>query len=95
MRLDAAARHARGVAAQHGSGGQLSGAWGRSAQVGPDSFSVYLIPETLRVTTLGRVSEGDRLNVEIDAQTQAIVDTVERILPELIASRLAPDNAVV
>jgi riboflavin synthase len=43
------------------------------------SFTVHLIPETLRMTTLGKKSEGDRVNIEIDSQTQAIVDTVERI----------------
>ena len=49
--------------------------------VNPDkkTFSVHLIPETLRVTTLGRKHAGDKVNIEIDAQTQAIVDTVERI----------------
>ena len=40
-------------------------------EVGPDSFSVYLIPETLRATVLGERSVGDTVNVEIDAQTQA------------------------
>ena len=44
------------------------------------SFCVYLIPETLRVTTLGRKSVGDRVNIEVEAQTQAIVTTVERVL---------------
>lgn len=52
------------------------------AQVEPDRFCVYLIPETLRMTTFGSLSEGDEVNVEIDPQTQAIVDTVERYLNE-------------
>jgi riboflavin synthase alpha subunit len=39
-------------------------------EVGPDWFSVYLIPETLRVTTLGGKQEGDYVNIEVDAQTQ-------------------------
>lgn len=43
-------------------------------------FSVHLIPETLAVTTLGALAPGDRVNIEVDAQTQAIVDTVERVL---------------
>lgn len=43
------------------------------------TFSVHLIPETLRKTTLGRKGVGEHVNVEVDAQTQAIVDTVERI----------------
>lgn len=52
------------------------------ARVEPDRFCVYLIPETLRMTTFGSITEGDRVNVEIDPQTQAIVDTVERYLDE-------------
>lgn len=43
-------------------------------------FSVHLIPETLRITTFGSIQEGDDINIEIDSQTQAIVDTVERVL---------------
>ena len=44
------------------------------------SFSVSLIPETLSRTTLGSVQEGALLNLEIDPETQSIVDTVERLL---------------
>lgn len=40
-------------------------------------FSVHLIPETLKKTNLGMKKPGDLVNVEIDAQTQAIVETVE------------------
>ena len=43
-------------------------------------FCVHLIPETLQRTTLGAKRLGDRINIEIDPQTQAIVDTVERVL---------------
>jgi riboflavin synthase len=88
-------------------------------EVEGDAFSVYLIPETLRVTTLGRRAaafeqaaaaaaaaaaagagagaaaaagggddggggggggKGLRCNIEVEAQTQAVVDTVERVL---------------
>lgn len=45
-------------------------------------FDVHLIPETLRVTNLGERQVGDRVNVELDARTVAIVDTVERVLRE-------------
>ena len=50
-----------------------------------NTFAVSLIPETLERTTLGRVSVGDLVNVEFDAQTQAIVNTVRDVLadPEL------------
>jgi riboflavin synthase len=46
------------------------------------SFAVNLIPETLRLTGLGDKKPGDRLNVELDPRTVAIVDTVERVLAE-------------
>ena len=48
--------------------------------VGEDSFCVHLIPETLRRTLFGTRQAGDTVNVEIDPQTQAIVDAVGRIL---------------
>ncbi|MBT9184341.1 riboflavin synthase subunit alpha [Pectobacterium punjabense] len=43
-------------------------------------FCVHLIPETLNRTTLGLKRLGNRINIEIDPQTQAMVDTVERVL---------------
>lgn len=43
-------------------------------------ISVSLIPETIERTSLGRMVEGGTVNLEVDAQTQAIVDTVERTL---------------
>jgi len=48
---------------------------------GPE-FSVHLIPETLARTNLITRRPGDRVNIEIDPQTQAIVETVERVLAE-------------
>jgi riboflavin synthase len=39
-----------------------------------------LIPETLERTIFGARKVGDKINVEFDPQTQAIVDTVERVL---------------
>ncbi len=55
-----------------------------------ENIRISLIPETIERTTLGRVVEGDRINLEIDSQTQAVVETVERLVqtPELLA-RLA------
>jgi riboflavin synthase len=49
-------------------------------------FEVWLIPETLRMTTFGDKAEGDAVNLEIERQTQVIVDTVERVLQERLAS---------
>lgn len=43
-------------------------------------IAVSLIPETIERTTLGYVRPGDRVNLEVDAQSQAIVTTVERLL---------------
>lgn len=48
--------------------------------VGEDSFCVHLIPETLRRTLFGTRQAGDTVNLEIDPQTQAVVDTAGRIL---------------
>ena len=45
-------------------------------------FDVHLVPETLRLTNLGGKRAGDRVNIELDPQTVAIVDTVERVLAE-------------
>jgi riboflavin synthase len=44
--------------------------------VGPDSFTVSLIPETLARTTLGFKQAGDRVNLEVDV----IAKYVERLL---------------
>ncbi len=40
------------------------------------TFTVHLIPETLRATTFFEKQVGDEINVEIDYHTQVIVDTV-------------------
>ena len=53
---------------------------GASGEVTPTRFCVHLIPETLERTTLGKKKLGARVNIEIDPQTQAVVDTVERVL---------------
>lgn len=42
-------------------------------EVGEDWFTIYLIPETLRVTVLGNKQEGDTVNLEIEAQTQVTI----------------------
>ncbi len=49
-------------------------------EVQKGQFNVYLIPETLAVTGFGTARVGERINLEVDPQTQAIVDTVERHL---------------
>ncbi|MCE3025921.1 riboflavin synthase subunit alpha [Salinicola sp. DM10] len=49
-------------------------------EVRGERFCVNLIPETLARTTIGERLPGDLVNIEIDPQTQAIVETVERVL---------------
>jgi len=49
-------------------------------------FEVWLIPETLRMTTFADKRVGDALNIEIERSTQVIVDTVRDALQE----RLGP-----
>ncbi|WP_407330329.1 riboflavin synthase subunit alpha [Enterovibrio sp. 27052020O] len=43
-------------------------------------FCVNLIPETMLRTNMGWRKVGDKVNIEVDPQTQAVVDTVERVL---------------
>jgi riboflavin synthase len=45
-----------------------------------NGFMLHLIPETLKLTNLDYYTVGSKINIEIDSQTQVIVDTVERIL---------------
>lgn len=52
-------------------------------------FCVHLIPETLERTTLGAKKLGHKVNIEIDPHTQAIVETVERVLAQREAVALA------
>ena len=47
-----------------------------------ESFSINLIPETLKRTNFSLLTEGDEVNIEIESQTQVIVDTVERVMAE-------------
>ena len=47
-----------------------------------NEFDLHIIPETLRLTTLGSKQAGDAVNIEIDSTTMMIVETVERVLKE-------------
>jgi riboflavin synthase len=49
-------------------------------------FEVWLIPETLRMTTFGDKTPGTAINIEIERATQVFVDTVRDALDE----RLGP-----
>jgi riboflavin synthase len=50
------------------------------------TFTVWLIPETLRMTTFGEKARGSRINMEIERSTQITVDTIRDFLEE----RLGP-----
>jgi riboflavin synthase len=57
--------------------------------VSDDEFSVSLIPETLRATTLGTRQPGDRVNLEVDV----VAKYVERLTaPHLTAERTASEH---
>jgi len=49
-------------------------------------FEVWLIPETLRMTSFGDKVVGDSLNIEIERATQVMVDTVR----DAVADKLGP-----
>lgn len=51
-------------------------------EVHGNEFDLHIIPETLRLTTLGSKQVGDAINIEIDSTTMMIVETVERLLKE-------------
>ncbi|MEO8299539.1 MAG: riboflavin synthase subunit alpha [Burkholderiales bacterium] len=51
-------------------------------------FEVWLIPETLRMTTFGAKRPGDALNIEIERSTQVMVDTVRDMLDERLGGLL-------
>ena len=61
------------------------GIYGISLTIGDvkdSTFNVNLIPETLQRTNIGSRKPGDRINIEIDPQTKAIVETIERIMEQ-------------
>ena len=49
-------------------------------------FEVWLIPETLRMTTFGSQPEGSALNIEIERSTQVFVDTVREAIDERLGA---------
>ena len=49
-------------------------------------FEVWLIPETLRATVFGAKRVGDAFNIEIERQTQVIVDTVRAAVDERLGA---------
>jgi len=48
-------------------------------------FDLHIIPETMRLTILDTKEVGDIVNIEIDSNTQLIVETIERLLKKKVA----------
>ena len=57
-------------------------------------FEVWLIPETLRMTTFGQLAEGAALNIEIERGTQVVVDTLRDALDERLGPLLPALHAL-
>jgi riboflavin synthase len=51
-------------------------------------FSVWLIPETLSRTNLGKLSVGDHVNIEIHRGVQVAVDTISESVERFLANAL-------
>ena len=68
---------AKGFLALHGASLTVA-----SFEPNTGDLTVWLIPETLRLTTFAEKKVGDRINVEVDRKTQVLVDTVYRFLQE-------------
>ncbi len=58
----------------------LNGASLTISDLTQEDFAIHFIPETLNHTTFGKSVVGDLVNLEVDAQTAAIVNTVEAYL---------------
>ena len=50
------------------------------SKVGDESFSIYLIPETIRATNLLSIEDGAKLNLEIDQGVMASYENEKKIL---------------
>ena len=55
-------------------------------------FSVWLIPETIRVTNLGGLRPGQRVNIEVHRGTQVIVDALEAAVQRVLREALNDPN---
>ena len=61
-------------------------------EVDDNCFSISLIPETLEQTVLGKKTMGDSVNLEFDHTTKVIVQTVERLIPQIKKQLLKGTN---
>ena len=48
-----------------------------------NSFSISLIPETIKNTILRQKKEGDKVNLEFDSSAKVIVESIKKILPAI------------
>jgi riboflavin synthase len=67
-------------------GASLTVAQAQRARDGSGWFEVWLIPETLRMTTFADKPVGAKLNIEIERQTQVFVDTVREAIDERLGA---------
>ena len=51
------------------------------------TFAINLIPETLERTNFSLLKTQDLVNIEVESQTQVIVDTVERVMAETLLEK--------
>jgi riboflavin synthase len=51
--------------------------------VGPDNFTVAIIPHTSEVTTIGRRHPGDKVNIEVDVSAKQIEKLISPYLAKL------------
>jgi riboflavin synthase len=75
---------AKGYVAINGASLTVAQAWREPGGAG--RLEVWLIPETLRMTTFADKQVGDAVNIEIERSTQVMVDTVR----EAVAEKLGP-----
>ena len=61
--------------------------------IGDDWFSTSLIPETLEKTVLGHKIVGENVNLEFDHTTKIIVQTINRMVPEIKRKMLSGAKA--
>lgn len=59
------------------------------------TFTVWLIPETLRMTTFAQKAPGARINMEIERATQVTVDTLRDFMEERLGPLLPRFEAMV
>jgi riboflavin synthase len=82
---------ARGYIAVNGA--SLTLAEVHRARDGAGWFEIWLIPETLRMTTFAQQQVGSAVNVEIDRQTQVFVDTIRDAMQSVVASMAVKKKA--